>query len=114
MKLSLSALETFLKSQCDALRTSMDAAEYKDYIIAMIFIKWANDNFAIQQQKYAEKLCSEYPDMEQSTILSEVEENNFDVYSFYVPVEARWKIDSLHGDYELEKIKETSGNCRKR
>ncbi|WP_215905263.1 type I restriction-modification system subunit M N-terminal domain-containing protein [Treponema peruense] len=37
MKLSLSALETFLKSQCDALRTSMDAAEYKDYIIAMIF-----------------------------------------------------------------------------
>ena len=35
-KLSLSKLETFLKSQCDALRGSMDASEYKDYLIAMI------------------------------------------------------------------------------
>lgn len=106
MKLSLSALETFLKSQCDALRTSMDAAEYKDYIIAMIFIKWANDNFTIQQQRYAEKLRSEYPDMDQEGIMSEVEENNSDVYSFYVPVEARWKIDNLPSDYELAKLKE--------
>ena len=38
-KISLSQLETFLKAQCDALRTSMDAAEYKDYIIAMIFMQ---------------------------------------------------------------------------
>lgn len=106
MKLSLSALETFLKSQCDALRTSMDAAEYKDYIIAMIFIKWANDNFSIQQQKYAEKLHSEYPEFTHEEIMSEVEENNSDVYSFYVPVEARWKINELPADYELEKIKE--------
>lgn len=106
MKLSLSALETFLKSQCDALRTSMDAAEYKDYIIAMIFIKWANDNFSIQQQKYAEKLHSEYPEFTHEEIMSEVEENNSDVYSFYVPVEARWKIDNLPSDYELAKLKE--------
>ena len=104
-KISLSQLDTFLKSQCDALRTSMDAAEYKDYIIAMIFIKWANDNFTEQQKAYAEKLKNEYPDMDKETIMSEIEENNSDVYSYYVPVEARWKIDNLPDDYKLDILK---------
>lgn len=105
MKISFSALETFLKSQCDALRTSMDAAEYKDYIIAMIFIKWANDNFKEQQEKYAEKLKKDYPDMDEATIMSEIEENNSDEYSFYVPVEARWNIDDIPEDFKLEILK---------
>lgn len=104
-KISLSQLETFLKSQCDALRTSMDAAEYKDYIIAMIFIKWANDNFKEQQEAYAEKLKKEYPDMDEETIRSEIEENNSDEYSFYVPVEARWNIDDIPEDFKLEILK---------
>lgn len=99
LKLSLSALETFLKQQCDALRTSMDAAEYKDYIIAMIFIKWANDNFAIQQKAYAEKLRSDYKDLPDISIASEIEENNTDIYSFYVPVEARWNIEIMPVQY---------------
>ena len=102
MKLSLSALETFLKQQCDALRTSMDAAEYKDYIIAMIFIKWANDNFAIQQQEYAKKLKADYKDLPDESIYSEIEENNSDIYSFFVPVEARWNIEKLPVVYQAE------------
>ena len=105
MKISLSALESFLKSQCDALRTTMDAAEYKDYIIAMIFIKWANDNFKDQQEKYAEKLKEDYPNMDEATIMSEIEENNSDEYSFYVPVEARWNIDDIPEDFKLEILK---------
>lgn len=104
-KISLSQLETFLKSQCDTLRTSMDAAEYKDYIIAMIFIKWANDNFKEQQETYAEKLRKEYPDMDEAAIMAEIEENNSDVYSFYVPVEARWKIDELPINFKLDNLK---------
>ena len=42
-KISLSRLESFLKAQCDRLRTSMDAAEYKNYIIALLFLKRIND-----------------------------------------------------------------------
>ena len=103
MKLSLSALEIFLKKQCDALRTSMDAAEYKDYIIAMIFIKWANDNFVLQQKKYAEKLRKEDSELTEEEIQSEIEENNSSVYSFFVPVEARWKVESLPEFYK-EKV----------
>ncbi len=83
----------------------MDAAEYKDYIIAMIFIKWANDNFKEQQEKYAEKLKKDYPDMDEATIMSEIEENNSDEYSFYVPVEARWNIDDIPEDFKLEILK---------
>ena len=49
-KISLSKLESFLKQQCDALRgAGLDAAEYKDYIIAMIFLKRVNDQFSIAQ-----------------------------------------------------------------
>lgn len=106
MKISLSALESFLKSQCDALRTSMDAAEYKDYIIAMIFIKWANDNFALKQKKYAKDLKKEYPDYPEESIYSEIEENNSDIYDFFVPIEARWKIDTLPVIYQSKINKE--------
>ena len=48
-KISLSRLESFLKAQCDRLRTSMDAAEYKNYIIALLFLKRINDQFEIDR-----------------------------------------------------------------
>lgn len=46
-KISLSRLESFLKAQCDRLRTSMDAAEYKNYIIALLFLKRINDQYYV-------------------------------------------------------------------
>lgn len=49
-KLSLAKLEAFFKSQCDALRGSIDASEYKDYLIAMIFLKRVNDQFRVDQE----------------------------------------------------------------
>ena len=43
-KISLSKLESFLKARCDDLRAAgLDATEYRDYIIAMIFLKRVND-----------------------------------------------------------------------
>lgn len=62
-KLSLAKLETFLKSQCDALRGSMDASEYKDYLIAMIFVKRVNDQFAVAQEHFKKELKYQYPDI---------------------------------------------------
>lgn len=95
-KISLAKLEGFLKARCDDLRAAgLDATEYRDYIIAMIFLKRVNDTFEKEQRAYVKKLKKEYPDCSDEELAQEAEENNSDVYEFYVPVEARWKVSAL-------------------
>src|SRR6188472_3071183 len=33
-------------SSCDALRGGMDASQYKDYVLSLLFIKYVSDKFA--------------------------------------------------------------------
>lgn len=105
-KLSLSKLETFLKSQCDALRSSMDAAEYKDYLIAMIFLKRVNDLFVEEQEHFRKELKHEYPNLTEQEISDEIELDSYkDKYEFFVPPLARWKMDKLPLQFEQEQRK---------
>lgn len=95
-KISLPRLEGFLKARCDDLRSAgLDATEYRDYIIAMIFLKRVNDNFAKQQKAYLSRLRKEYPDVTEAELMQEVEVANASEYEFYVPLKARWKIEDL-------------------
>lgn len=87
-KISLSRLESFLKAQCDRLRTSMDAAEYKNYIIALLFLKRINDQFEIDRTALKDTLKKQYPEADDTDI-----ENELDIpekYICYVPPKARW------------------------
>ena len=93
-KISLSKLNTFLKLQCDNLRAAgLDASEYKDYIIAMLFLKRVNDQFEIARILRSGNLLEEYPDLTEDVIAEELEEVKAKEYEFFVPMPARWKAD---------------------
>ena len=88
-KISLSRLQSFLKAQCDRLRASMDASEYKNYIIALLFIKRINDQFEIDSQKLRDNLKIQFPDATETDIEEEL--NIPEKYNCFVPPLARWK-----------------------
>lgn len=101
-KISLSRLESFLKAQCDRLRTSMDAAEYKNYIIALLFLKRINDQFEIDRIALKDELKKQYPNAAEADI--EAELNIPEKYICYVPDKARWKFVLNPVDDEGETI----------
>jgi type I restriction enzyme M protein len=46
MAIKKSELYSSLWSMCDELRGDMDASEYKDYVLIMLFIKYISDKYA--------------------------------------------------------------------
>ena len=46
MALKKSELYSPLWSSCDELRGSMDASQYKDYVLVLLFIKYVSDKYA--------------------------------------------------------------------
>src|ERR1700721_4721153 len=48
MALKKSELYSSLWSSCDELRGGMDASQYKDYFLVLLFIKYVSDKYAGQ------------------------------------------------------------------
>lgn len=91
-KISLSKLNGFLKLQCDDLRAAgLDASEYKDYIIAMLFLKRVNDLFDVARITRQRNLKAQHPNITQAQLERELEIENATEYEFFVPADARWK-----------------------
>src|SRR4029079_14573333 len=48
MALKKSELYSFLWQSCDELRGGMDASQYKDYVLVLLFVKYVSDKYAGQ------------------------------------------------------------------
>ena len=79
----------------DKLRGSMDASEYKNVVLGLIFLKYVSDSF---EEKYEELTKDEYADPEDK---DEYLADNI----FWVPAEARW--EKINRDAKTPKIGET-------
>ena len=55
MALKKSQLYSSLWQSCDELRGGMDASQYKDYILVMLFLKYLSDVWKDKRDQYREK-----------------------------------------------------------
>jgi type I restriction enzyme M protein len=79
--LDLDTLESHLWEAADILRGSIDAADYKNYIFGLLFLKRINDRF----EEETEEIAEEY-DVDEETV-----RNDRDLHEeFWVPDRARW------------------------
>ena len=49
MALKKSELYSSLWQSCDELRGGMDASQYKDYVLTLLFVKYVSDKYAGQK-----------------------------------------------------------------
>ena len=49
MAVKKTELYSSLWASCDALRGGMDASQYKDYILTLLFMKYVTDNLRIKE-----------------------------------------------------------------
>lgn len=77
------SIEDKLWKTADALRGSMDASEYRNVVLGLIFLKYVSDSF---ENRHNELLKSDYPEDAEDPDMY-LSEN-----IFWVPKEARWEL----------------------
>jgi type I restriction enzyme M protein len=86
-------LHAILWSAADKLRGSMDAAQYKDFVLGLVFLKYVSDAFAERREAIrAELRAEEMPEGRIGAFLDDKDEYTGEGV-FWVPEGARW--DSL-------------------
>ncbi|MCO1600664.1 type I restriction-modification system subunit M N-terminal domain-containing protein [Desulfosporosinus nitroreducens] len=90
-KLSLDQLESFLDETCDSLRGDREATEFKEYVIAILFLKRLNDRFKLEREVRRKKLTMK--GLSQGQIEEELEKR--ESYRLFVPKMARWDMVKL-------------------
>ncbi len=87
-KVTIQKLESTLWKAADILRGELNAAEYKDYIFGMLFLKRMNDVFVAEREKKKNSFLSK--GITKSEV-NEIIERPTIYEAFYIPKEARWE-----------------------
>jgi len=85
-------LHDTLWKAADKLRGSMDAAQYKDFVLGMVFLKYVSDSFAERREQIrADVLADGVPETRIEAFLDDVDEYKREGV-FWVPENARWDV----------------------
>ena len=87
---STKEIKDLLWKAADKLRGSMDAAQYKEFVLGLIFLKYVSDAFAERRRELAEELAAEGIDADRQAEFLEDRDEYTGHHVFWVPEEARW------------------------
>lgn len=87
---TMKELKDTLWKAADKLRGSMDASQYKDVILGLVFLKYVSDAFDERREQIREELVADGMDDEQVADLIDDQDEYVGSGVFYVPETARW------------------------
>ena len=85
---SAKEIQDILWKAADKLRGSMDAAQYKEFVLGLVFLKYVSDAFAERRAQIAESLA-DIPERRRAAFLDDRDEYVSENV-FWVPPTARW------------------------
>ncbi|PKV98972.1 type I restriction-modification system subunit M [Nocardia fluminea] len=83
-------IQDILWKAADKLRGSMDAAQYKEFVLGLIFLKYISDAFGERREQLAKELAEEGIEEERWAELLEDKDEYTGEHVFWVPETARW------------------------
>jgi len=87
---TMAELKNILWKSADKLRGSMDAAQYKDFVLGLIFLKYVSDAYQERHQQIREELVADgVPESRHEAFLDDQDEYEREGV-FWVPEGARW------------------------